>query len=553
MNLSVKIPPPPDYSSIINSFNSSLNSLNSPASPPALPPPSSYSPLASPTLSGSWNVNKSQAELTSLLKEAYNVIKEKERAEIGKSLLENNMALKAKYEGLVTQYQSLEKQRQREAMATMRHGIPIAPPNNMDYPFEDPYESDNNSDTESINSSYDYSSSLVIKELETRNQDLQARLDEVMREFTDTDKVNKTKIRKIESDLKHYQDRYSQATLKIEDLEKQTENLLQKQKSDFWQLKYDKKTSKNDAFIEALVNKVAELEEQNHHIEKKKSETERKLSMVTNELDLLQEQCNQLANDSQNYEILQMQCRQQTELINDLSESLEYERSRVVSMKSGMPYSRATSRFASRSNSFSEHQISNTLRRLSNPDRSLFGAAPPSPGGGLGGKIKRTLLSELEDEFRRTFDYHKPIEGVFESPPSFSPTSEKSFFFDDSMSLLSDDFVFLDEFDEDKINLIREWFWKRWARSIYSFFRLIWRWAKFLLILIAANLMAIYRGPDNILPDTRNSNESEILKVISGLIDQRISITADDCGCAAGNDFFSLGEFTKSAAIEHTL
>lgn len=535
MNLSVKIPPPPDYSSIINSFNSSLNSLNSPASPPALPPPSSYSPLASPTLSGSWNVNKSQAELTSLLKEAYNVIKEKERdltlaAEIGKSLLENNMALKAKYEGLVAQYQTLEKQRQREAMATMRHGIPIAPPNNMDYPFEDYDESDNNSDTESISSSYDnYSSSLVapirkrhnnnnynnnnqqltykevevIKELESRNQDLQARLDEVMREFTDTDKVNKTKIRKIESDLKHYQDSYSQATLKIADLEKQTENLLEKQRSEFWKLKRDKETSKNDAFIEALVNKVAELEEQNHHIEKKKSETERKLSMVTNELDLIQEQCNQLAADSQNYEILQMQCRQQTELINDLSESLEYERSRVVSMKSGMPYSRATSRFASRSNSFSEHQISNTLRRLSNPDRSsLFGAAPPSPGGGLGGKIKRTLLSELEDEFRRTFDYHKPIEGGFESPPSFSPTSEKSFFFDDSMSLLSDDFVFLDEFDEDKINLIREWFWKRWARSIYSFFRLIWRWAKFLLILIAANLMAIYRGPDNILPET---------------------------------------------------
>nr|CAG8594245.1 13551_t:CDS:2 [Entrophospora candida] len=499
-----------------------------------------FSPLPSPTLSASF-ASRTPAELTALVKEAYGIIREKERdltlaAEIGKSLLENNITLKSKYEGLVVQLQSLQRQRQKDTIFTLQANatkkplaVPIAPPSSSLDPSgyeDDDYDVSDNESNSGWSSSYDVSSPIspikrshskrdhqqnqqpkltfkeleIIKELELKNQDLQTRLDEVIKEYNETDKIDKAKIRKLESDSQHYQEVYSQATLKIEDLEKETERLIQKQKSDFWQLKYNKKSSENEQFIEGLVNKVAELEEQNLHIERQKVDTEKKLAKITNELDILQDQCNQLIEESKDYEMLQLQSKQQTELIDELEETLEYERLKVVSLRSGSMYSRPGSRSASRSNSFS-------LRRLSNPDamRSLFGAAPQTPttslthpsGGALDGKIKRTLLSELENEWFRELTLfqrdQKRTENGNESPlfsPALSEKDLSEFFLPGSRG---------EEFEPDEI-IRREWFWIRWARNVYLLCRLIWRWVKFMFILFAANIMAIYRGPDDILP-----------------------------------------------------
>ncbi|CAH1765504.1 10187_t:CDS:2 [Entrophospora sp. SA101] len=526
---------------------SSYSDFNSPISPS-----SPFNPIPSPTLSGSWYVNKSQAELTALVKEAYNFIKEKERdltlaAEIGKSLLENNIALKAKYEVLLGQYQNLQRQQQKAAAIALQanaikkpSAVPIARPNSSLDPFMGDTSDFEESDTDSINNGYASSTDMhsstasnnldieSINELESRNQDLQTRLDEVIKEFDESDKSNKAKIRKLEADLKHYRDEYSLATQKIEDLDNETKRLIQKQTSDFWKTKYDKKSSKNDEFIEILVNKVAELEEQNHNIERAKAETEKKLSRVIGELDMLQEEFNELVDQSKNYDILQLENQEQSQLIIQLRDRLEEEQSKVVSLRSGILYSRSNSR----SNSFSE----NALRRLSDPDRmrSLFGTVPQTPTGptpsssgngggglgGLGGKIKRTLLSELENEwFRELTLFQRDIKksgGNDDGSPPFSPVlSERAlsdYFLNNGSHVDDDDvsnidylseFSFIEEFDTDneKAIRIREWFWRRWARNVYLFFRLIWRWIKFILILIAANIMAIYRGPDDILPD----------------------------------------------------
>jgi len=128
-NLSLDIPP--GYSSYSNA-----GTPTSPSSPSYI-----TSPVPSSPMSGSWNVSKSQAELTGMLKEAYNVIRERERdltlaAEIGKSLLENNIALKAKYEGAIVQLQHLQRERAKAQTFTLqhqagdKHATPIAPPNN---------------------------------------------------------------------------------------------------------------------------------------------------------------------------------------------------------------------------------------------------------------------------------------------------------------------------------------------------------------------------------------------------------------------------------------
>jgi len=519
-------------------------------------PTTSYvaSPVPSSPISGSWNVSKSQAELTQMLKEAYNVIREREKdltlaAEIGKSLLENNIALKAKYEGAVVQLQHLQRERSKaqtfsiQHQAGDKHATQIAPPNNsLDTLSEDQLEFDE-SDTESLqgwsssfeqsqqrgssfnrkghqNSGLNYKDLENIRDLEKRNQDLQQQLDEALKDLTDADKSNKAKLRKLEVELQHYQEACTSATQKIDELEKDNERLIQKQKEHFWNLKYSKKSDDDNDYIDSLLHKIQELEDQNYLLDKAKVEIERKLIQTVTESEAIREEYEELVETSKNYEELQLDNRNKEQLIAELSENLEEERALVVNYRSRGMWSQKTSR----ANSISGGGLSGALGRLSDPDRvNLFGMAQKPNGqesGGIGGKIRKTLLSELENEWFRELtifqrDVKKGRGDSDVSSPNFTPiSSEKDlhdFFIqngarpDDEMDYLSDDeFSFLDEFDindNEKANRLREWFWRRWARAIYRFLRTIWRWCRFVVILIAAVLMALYRGPDDILPN----------------------------------------------------
>ncbi|RIA83543.1 hypothetical protein C1645_833648 [Glomus cerebriforme] len=539
---------PSSYSNTSCPDSPSSQFATSPAfTPPTRPFDGSVPP--SPTWSGTLNSNRSQAELTVLLKEAYSQIRERERdltlaAEIGKSLLENNIQLKSKYESAIVQLQHLQRARSKAATFSMIQGeknaTPIAPPNTSFDHEEYDYEE---SDAESLNgwsSSFDLPSPSGdiphkrknhqnsggglnfkdlenIKDLETRNQELQQQLEDAIREYNECDKTNKSKIRKLETDLQHYHDACVLATQKVEDLEKENERLLQKQKADFWNLKYSKKSNENEDFIETLLHKVQELEEQNDIVEKAKLEIERRLTRTTNELETLKVEYEDLVETSKDYEMLQLSHRDQQKLIAELNENLEEQRALVVNYRSGI-WSQKTSR----ANSISDGGImSNAIRRLSNPDgmRDMFGVSKQNDSsGGIGGKIRKSLLSELESEWFRELtifqrDVNKGRDSTTSSP-GFSPiTSEKDlndYFLsngarpDDDLDYLSDDeFSFLGEFEinNEEANRLREWFWKRWARAIYRFLRKIWRWCRFIVILIAAVLMALYRGPDDVLPN----------------------------------------------------
>jgi hypothetical protein len=470
-------------------------------------------------------------------------------AEIGKSLLENNIALKSKYESAIVQLQHLQRARSKAATFTIqnleKHATPIAPPNtSLENISENLTDDLDESDSESLHgwsSAYDlpspsgefpvkrksprnssglnYTDLENIKELESRNQELQQQLDEAIREYNDCDKMNKSKIRKLEADINHYHEACTLATQKIEDLEKENERLIQKQKTDFWNLKYTKKSNENENFIETLLHKVQDLEDQNNLVEKAKIEIERRLQRTTTELESFKKEYNDLLETAKDYERLQLINHDQEKYIAELNESLEEQRALVVNYRSGM-WSAKTSRANSISDGGSI--MSSALRRLSDPDgmRAMFGAAPKQnkDNSGIGGKIKKSLLSELENEwFRELKIFQQDVKkgyGSGASSPSFSPiSSEKDlneFFLangarlDDEMDYLSDDeFSFLDEFDVDheKANRLREWFYIRWARAIYLFLRKIWRWCRFILILIAAVIMALYRGPDDVLPN----------------------------------------------------
>ncbi|CAG8537018.1 17933_t:CDS:2 [Cetraspora pellucida] len=532
------------------SLDTNFSNMATPSSPSS----PQFSPCASPTLSGSWHM-KSHAELTASLKEAYNMTHCYHffstlictdltlAAEIGKSLLENNIALKAKYEEIVMEYQQLQRKERSKATFALHaekpNVVPIAPPSNSVIDESDPEDSD--LEFRPLTSSFESSPQLYdrpdklrnrkrsdqpvsykdlenIKELERTNQLLQSQLDDLMKEHNDSDRTNKTKIRKLEADLQHYQEIYTSATHQLEVLEQENERLQKKQKSEFWTIKYNKKTSNDDDIIETLLAKVSELESQNNAIERTKTEIEKRLQRAVRDLEALQEQYNDISEQSKDYELLKVAHREQELLINELNESLEEQRAMIIGMRSNM-YSRTPSR----SNSFSysdNGMMTNAIRRISNPDGvNSFGSAtsPNSQQQNFSGKLRTTLLSELENVwFREASLFQRDRKkSISETSPAFSPiSSEKdlaNFFLngsqpDDDISQLDylsdDDFSFLDEFEEDDEMAMRkrEWFWKRWARYVYRLLRLIWRWCRFIIILFCAVIMALYRGPDDILP-----------------------------------------------------
>jgi len=495
-----------------------------------LPPfPNQTSNPTSPTaaFSGGWNMNKSNSELTMLLKEAYNVIKDKERdltlaAEIGKSLLENNIALKSKYEALVEQLKDLQRKQHKATTFTLQANqlLPITPVADSITEENQSYDYSDSDEETAISSSVDYGTGAAeltsrraaggrrfiasmkdfenIKELERINVELQATLENVMNEGQEKEKGHKVSIRRLESNMDALSAALEAAQQKIEDLERENERLIKKQKSDFWNLKYNKKNDDSDDIIEKLLQKVAELEDQNAHVERAKAEIEARLQRAVNELDVLNEQYDLLEDTSKEYIHLQEQYDKQARHIDELNQTLEEHRSMIVSMSQNNPGtpSRSSSEICAQNQS---------SRRLSEPDgmRSLF----TSPGGGS----RRTLLSELENEWFRDLQlFQRNTKRRVESPP-FSPVMSqadlRNFFNssqvdNDDPYESEDEYSFLGEFEEDEDDLLRrrEWFYKRWGRAIWRFLRAVWRWFRFLVILCAAVLMALWRGPDDVLP-----------------------------------------------------
>ncbi|CAG8476629.1 403_t:CDS:2 [Ambispora gerdemannii] len=513
------------------SFNGTQNNQLSPI----------YNGMTSPTtaVSEAQYANKTHAELMVILKERERDISL--AAEIGKSLLENNIALKSKYDTMVTQLQNIRHRKRQQSgygrRTGDRTGIPrIAPPSNSLGGLETfPEESSDwmdDSDTESMNG---YSSGLEmpspslktrsrsparggftqkdfehLRELEMANIELQAQLDALLNEKQEMEKTQKAKVRKLEADFAHLQEVCSEASEKIELLEQDNNRLKEKQSTDFWNLRTTQKSSDNDneEVIDRLLNKVKELEENVHTIERTKSDLDKRLKRATKELDTLRPQYEALIQTSKDYVDLQQRYEKQEIHIVELAMALEEQRNLNLGMRSSTN---------SRAGSFSEHM----LRRLSDPAALLtLRGTTPANAGQSGKVVKRSLLDELESQWYRDVFQGDNRKRDSKGTPPFSPVmseTDLSDFYsrsaamseaeDDILSAMEymseDEFTFLDTFKEDdeKAMLRREWFFRRWARAIYRFLRAIWRWCRFLVLICAAVVMALYRGPDDVLPD----------------------------------------------------
>ncbi|KAG9306545.1 hypothetical protein G9A89_004742 [Geosiphon pyriformis] len=491
--------------------------------------------MTSPNSNCSWNIaSKSNAELTADLKDAHARLKEKERdlhlaAEIGKSLLENNIKLKGSYEELLVKLQHQSRQRQQGYGHSISDRIPrIAPPNTGLEAFpEEESDWDNESDNEST-AGYSSGIEMVpnrirtrsqprigmsqkdydnIRELEFNNTELQARIESLINENKEFEKTSKTKIRHLEADIQLLYDQCSQAADKIETLEHENQRLQKKQSEDFWNLKYNQKCTDNDDVIDRLLKKVKEFEDSNHSLERTKIDLEKRLNQTKTELNTLQEQHQELQQTAKDYVALKERYDNQAEYVTELRMSLEEQRMINLGMRSGMN---------SRPGSFSE----GAMRRVSDPDAivNLRGITPAVTSGQSNKNVRPTLLDELESQWYRELSiFQRGRKNGNNGAPPFSPVMSESDFSEyytrstamseageDIIDYMSEDeFTFLEQFKEDdeKAMLRREWFFRRWARIIYKILRLFWRWCRFLVLLIAAVMMALYRGPDAVLSD----------------------------------------------------
>jgi hypothetical protein len=343
-----------------------------------------------------------------------------------------------------------------------------------------------------------------IRELECINQDLQARLDNKIAEMNENEKVNRAKNRKLEAELERLHDAAGLAAQKIEELERENSRLVEKQKTDFWNLRRGKK-AENEDVVEELLAKVQALEEQNVTVERAKAEIERRLQRTSKELAMLQEKSAALEVTQKECANLQDVVRLQSEQIQELHMSLEEQRQINLGIRSG---------YHSRSNSFSDGSL---MRRVSNPDTMralLLGGTPAAAPGGQ----KFSLLEEMESAWYRDLAmFQRDRKKSGQDDDAVSATSEydlRDFLNSNGVRMDDDDasctdyhlsdeeFTFLEEFEEDETTALRrrEWFWRRWIRAILRFFLAIWRWCRFLVLIAAAVLMALYRGPDAVLP-----------------------------------------------------
>ncbi|KAI8876147.1 hypothetical protein K501DRAFT_337837 [Backusella circina FSU 941] len=283
----------------------------------------------SPTLSAtsfrssvSWN-KKSPSELIPMLKNAYKALKEKERdlklaAEIGKSLLENNLALKTNYEDLLN--------------------TPYPTPSNSYSLIKDVPEvntvASQEEDSES-ESGLRYiptrTREALVEILEEKNAELSEQLELVLQAQTNLEKSHKRKACQLEKELEFLRSNLENATAKIQELEDLKSSSNTKNTSisntrsfiDKLSLNKEEKLRENEDYLGRLQDQVDKLQQENQSLNHSKVEAEDKLNITLHDLCVLKEQYQGLEQKQNEYDSLKNAHKQQFHHSLELESNLE--------------------------------------------------------------------------------------------------------------------------------------------------------------------------------------------------------------------------------------
>jgi hypothetical protein len=283
-------------------------------------------------------------------------------AEIGKSLLENNLALKSNYEDLLS-------------------NAPYPTPSNSDSLLKCEVFSEEDEDLRYI--TMHSTREALIEMLEKKNQDLSEQLETVLLNQEKLDRSHTKKVCQLEQQVQFLQTHLDHATLKIQEMETAKKTLT----------KVDSTPSvlQTSCCHDDLCAKMEQLKREHDLVSQSKVLVEEKLIATLHDLRVLKEQFTQFQFTTQDHEQLREAFHAQSTHIKELTQTLEEYRSVLGRLREKGVYipSTATSEIGSRS----------------------------------GQDMKKTLLSELENAWCKHQPYSSNSNSIISSISSSSNSS----------------------------------------------------------------------------------------------------------------------------------
>ncbi|CAO3581126.1 unnamed protein product [Absidia cylindrospora] len=369
-------------------------------------PPSPTMSTTSFMSSVSWMAEKSSADLIPMLKNAYHALKDKERdlmlaAEIGKSLLENNIAMKNRYEELLNNTRSpaaikAPPSSTSSTASTKGTTVALPTPSSSVLTNSQRYESDSGIDSclESGSSDEDEDEDnddntktmrfvpsrstreAMIEVLELKNNELNTHLETILEEQANMGKSNTKKHRQLEQEISALTNSLEIATTKIQELEDMNKKANKRRMDDQQGGSSDDTVDRQ--MVDELLDQIDNLKTENDTTIQSKIDLESKLAHTLQDLRKLKEQFDHFQFTKDDHEDLKAAYERQFRHIDELNASVEEHRAMLQKLKDrGIPL----------------HSTHNT------PAPSCIdgndSVDPTSPG------FRNTLLGELENEWMK--------------------------------------------------------------------------------------------------------------------------------------------------------
>ena len=512
-------------------------------------------------------------------------------AEIGKSLLENNIQLKTSYEDLLQQTQ--------KSYNSTAAPLPT-PSSSMPVDFDSALETGSSDDEDDF---YHYDDEdddddgemrfipshrtreAMIEVLERKNIELSKRLETAIAEKEDSQRNNIKQSRKLEQEIENLKSNLEIASTKIQELEEmnQRQHRLERSKSLQQILRQAAKNNgellpeEQQQEMEELLGKIDQLEVENKTVSESKQELESKLADTLRDLRRLKEQFEQFQFTQSDYETLQVAYERQFRHIAELNESVEEHRGVLQKLKErgiSIHSARSTPAPSVCGSVKSQSQFRNTLlgeletewlKRNNSTTTNNSTPLPPMPSSSLPQQqqqeTKKSLnnfsslnnVSQFTEKALATFYNAPTADSALETVLSKASGIDKELL-DEALSFIGriedehdndkcldlheydiqDDDDYSDDDDDDmdvstmelfgsqeqehyptmdlyptltqkdnfqvaRVTQRPKTFLGRLRRLVRHFFRAVWRWCRFAMILTTAVLISVWRGPEGMM------------------------------------------------------
>ncbi|KAI8379703.1 uncharacterized protein BYT42DRAFT_495340 [Radiomyces spectabilis] len=432
----------------------------------------------------SWAAEKSATELVGLLKTTYAALREKEKdltlaAELGNSLLQNNMMLKSKYETLLQHFDD-------DSVSMRLIPNPCA-------------------------------REALIEALERKNADTQKMLDHALQTSEKAKEAQEKRSRKLQTEIESLRHHLDSAAQKIQELEDhRLRNESRHQRTNL--AEFEEQHLEDQALIDELTKRMLDLQYENHNLFETKKAVELKLINTLHDLSCLRAQFEEFQFTQQGYVDLQEAYQRQFTHIAELNESLEEHRNVLMKLRdkglwtpqSSSPpmqasHSEQTSSNASCSQPDAPRLRSSSsfarLREFANMTERNLTSFYNAPGDyALKTFLSTTNLMHDEaalnnamDFFNRTANEDKDFSDLF--GPLDQEYLHASY---DIYPPVSD--TYITPSSKSGANSKRSQppgsIYGRILYLIKRIFRAVWRWCRFAIILATAVMINLWQGPE---------------------------------------------------------